>query len=243
MNEAQIQLIVERVLAALGQSAPPTTSPRALVLFSGAQLGFDDSLAALRRLAGEVVLDWTQTQAAEHVLDQSRIQSIGMQPASKSLVSTHQLLIVPTLTVNLAAKVAHGVGDSLASNVMAEFIMSGRPVVAAVDGVCPDGDPKRSWFPQMPAGYQEMLRQTLRTLRGFGVRLSNAAALDVAVRKALGTHVADGRSDSPALRLVTEATVAAAPEHGRIPIRHDTIVTDLARERARERGITLELRS
>ena len=60
-----------------------------------------------------------------------------MTPAEESLVQAHDLLVVPTLTANLAAKVAHGIGDCLASNVVAEFIMSNKPVVVATNGVCP----------------------------------------------------------------------------------------------------------
>ncbi|RRD47796.1 flavoprotein [Tessaracoccus sp. OH4464_COT-324] len=242
MTEQEIERIIRRVLAEFGL---PARRPRALVLFTGALLGFDDSLAALRRLTDAVQLDWTRTPSAERILDEQRIADVGMTPAADSLTTAHDLLIVPTATVNLFAKVAHGIGDCLASNLMAEFIMSNRPVIAVVDGACPDSEAKRGWFPNMPAAYQAMLHRNLEMIRSFGVTLTPATLLDEAV---LG-HISPGRSpasEKPAkeeLRLVTQATVALAPEGSTLGIAPRAIVTDLARDLAHKRNITFQQRS
>lgn len=241
MTEQEIDAIVSRVLAALHQTAAvPSASPPVLVLFSGAMLGFDDALRALGRL-DDVELHWTQTPAAERVLDRERIDALGMTPASRHFVRSHELLVLPTLTVNLAAKIAHGIGDCLASNLAAEFIMSGRPVVAAVEGVCPDGPKTRDWFPQMPEAYRQMLRSTLGTMRDFGVRLTSARHLDRTVRDALGIpSTAKATGHSVRRRVVTEADVAALPDGARLPVGPHPIITDLARELADRRHIIFE---
>ncbi|MGC3953633.1 MAG: flavoprotein [Propionicimonas sp.] len=167
------QLVREAVREAL---APPPR--RALVLFSGGLLGFEESIGGLRMLVeAGVVVDYVQTPSALKILDQQLIASIGMREVSKRMVEAHDLLIAPTMTSNIAAKVAHGVADCLASNLFSEFIMSNRLVVASRTAICPDDAAKQSWFPQMPAAYADMLRGNLAALASFGVRLCSAHAL------------------------------------------------------------------
>lgn len=242
MTESQLRELIGEIIADLmaQRVEPRPSSSTGLVLFTGALLGFEEACASLARLNPQMSLDWIQTGSASRLLDQSTIAGIGMTPADKSLVASHDLLIVPTLTVNMVAKVVHGVGDCLASNVIAEFIMSGKPVVAASNAACPDSEGKRSWFPHMPTGYQVMLRKNLATLRSFGVHLSDASRLDRAVLRRAGAAAGDPQPQAPAERVVTEATVAARSEGAIIRLQPRAIVTDLAREAAAKRHITLQ---
>jgi hypothetical protein len=174
MTEAELRAIILEAILELMTPAPR----RALVLFTGGLLGFDDAVEELKLLAAAgVQLDYLQTPSALRVLDQARIASIGMREVSKKMVEEHDLLLAPTLTSNIAAKVAHGVADCLASNLFSEFIMSNRLVVVSRSAICPDGAPKRGWFPNMPPAYADLLRSNLATLASFGVRLSDARFL------------------------------------------------------------------
>jgi len=213
VTESELRELIRGIVAeVLAAQAPRSEAPRpnaqdsrpnALVLFSGALLGFDTAVESLKRLVGDVNLNWTQTPSAERILDQAKIAEIGMVHASESLVQAHDMLILPNATVNLIAKVTHGVGDCLASNVLAEFLMSNRPVVVAVNAACPDSADKRGWFPEMPAGYQEMLRANLATLKSFGARLTTTERLDHAVRTV--------RRPTEQLRPPATAAVASVP--------------------------------
>lgn len=259
MNEQELrQLITEIVTGILnGHDAPaPPSGPTALVLFSGALLGFEAALDSLARLKGTVRCDWTQTPAATRILDQDAIAAVGMTPAAKSLVRSHDLLVVPTATVNLVAKVAHGIGDCLASNVMAEFIMMNKPVVLATNAACPDSADKRGWFPDMPEGYQRMLRRNLAELKDFGVRLTTAERLDEAVASAAaglqggdvpGVRDAEGAGPSGRAgavdcheRLIHEGLIRSLVPGSVVRIGRKAIVTPLARDAAAEAGITME---
>ena len=242
MTEAQLRDLIREVIAGLlpRPAASRTSSTNALVLFTGALLGFEEACASLTRLNPQLSLDWIQTPSAARILDQDAIAAIGMTPADKSLVASHDLLVVPTLSVNMVAKVVHGVGDCLASNVIAEFIMSGKPVVVATNAACPDSEGKRSWFPHMPSGYQAMLRKNLATLRSFGVQLADASRLDRAVLRRASAPEAPAAPTLPAERVVTEATVAAVPDGAVVRLQPRAIVTDLAREAAAKRHITLQ---
>ncbi len=176
MTEPNIESVVTRVLAELEKIESPT-KPTALVLFSGALLGFEEALVSLQSLKSEITLDYNQTESAKRILPQHEIEAIGMTPADKSVTKMHDMLIVATTTANLVAKVAHGIGDCLASNITAEFIMIGKPVVMATPGACPDSKEKRNWFPNMPAGYADMLRDNISTIKSFGVSTATGESL------------------------------------------------------------------
>lgn len=242
MTEHQLRELIRSVVSELlgqGPGAPPQRA--GLVLFSGALLGFDEAIDSLARLRGRLPLDWIQTPSAERILDQARIAAAGLTPAAASLVAGHDLLILPTLTANLAAKLAHGVADCLASNVAAEFIMSNKPVIAVTNAASPDSPDKRGWFPSIPEGYAALLRGNLSALGSFGVRLTTAAELDRAVLHALGEATTDATESE--LALITEATLADVPDGTVLRLAPRAIVTDLAREAATHRNIVLERRN
>jgi hypothetical protein len=174
MTEAELRAIILEAILELMTPAPR----RVLVVFTGGLLGFDQAVGELKLLAAAgVQLDYLQTPSALRILDQAKIASIGMREVTTKMVDEHDMLVAPTLTSNIAAKVAHGVADCLASNLFSEFIMSNRLVVVSRSAICPDGAPKRSWFPEMPPAYAELLRSNLATLASFGVRLSDARFL------------------------------------------------------------------
>ena len=236
MTEAELRALIVDAILDLMSPAPR----RALVLFTGGLLGFDQAVGELRLLAADgIQLDYLQTPSAKRVLDQATIRSLGMRDVSKRMVEEHDMLIAPTLTSNIAAKVAHGVADCLASNLFSEFIMSNRIVVASRSAICPDDPPKRSWFPEMPPAYADLLRSNLATLDSFGVRLSDSRFLyrtaiaawesrDRARRApvvaALGTSVA-GFIAGVAARAVAELPASVdgdatdAPSPGVVPCR------------------------
>lgn len=210
--EAMVRAVVADVLAQMSPYPPAEYSrDRALVLITGAMLGFDEALAGLRKVqeAG-IKMDLVQTEGAKRVLDQRKIAALGIPEITQNLIGEHPLLIIPTLTTNTVAKVAHGVADSLACNVMQEFIMLDRPIVASRTAACPDSRAKRAWFPNMPANYAEMLRENLRTLSSFGVRMTgsvNLGNLVIEVWRALQ----DGRPTHWAPPVAAEPSAPAAP--------------------------------
>lgn len=239
MTETQWRELVAAIVAELlGRQAPSPPRPNGLVLFTGALLGFEEAVASLGRARDTVNLDWTQTDSASRILDQTTIDAVGMTKASTSLVVSHDLLIVPTLTVNMVAKVVHGIGDCLASNVIAEFIMAGKPVVAVTNAACPDSADKRGWFPNMPEGYAAMLRENLTRLASFGVRLTTAAKLDRAIARAVASPTPS--TVDCELKVISESVISGLTPNSTVRIARSAIVTDLAREAAASVQITLE---
>lgn len=250
MTDSELRSMIRDIVAEVLAAKAAPARPNALVLFTGALLGFEASLDALTRLKGHVNLDYTQTFSAKKILDQDRIAAVGMTPADSSLVASHDLLIVPTTTVNMVAKVAGGIGDCLSSNVIAEFIMSNKPVVVATNAACPDSADKLGWFPAMPEGYRQLLRENLARIRSFGVRLAAAEELDAAVLRAIQAPAAPAVSVDPSApaahavncpeRVVHESLVRGLTPGTVLRIPRTALITALAREAAASNDIAFE---
>ena len=174
MNADDLRAVIRSTLAELVTPAPR----RALVLFTGALIGFEKTIPELAMLIKEgVALEFVQTPSAERILDQELIGALGMSAATRQLTGSHDMLIVPTLTQNIAAKTAHGVADCLGSNLMNDYLLAGKPVVVSSSACDPDDPDKQRWFGAIPEGYAQMMRENLCTLRSFGVRTARASAL------------------------------------------------------------------
>lgn len=248
MNEAQLRDLVRQVvleMMAKQHTVPVEPAKRALVLFTGAWLGFDESIGQLQRLRDDgMQLDIIQTESARRFLQQDRIASLGPE-VTANLVSTHPMLIIPTLTVNCVATVAHGMADSLATNVIHEFILLNRPVVAVRTAACPDDMEKKSWFPNIPPAFAEVLRNNLAALASFGVTLCGASGLHRAVQRTW--QAMEGRN-APTSTGDEVGTLPDFVSHGMIRslqpgtvlhVAANAIVTHLARDEAAASGVDI----
>lgn len=187
MDNTELRALVERVVAEMVVTPAPLPRPvpvpnSALVLFSGASVCLETAFEQVRRIGqAGVQLDYVQTRSAEQVLDQDAVRALGMTPHTESKVGNHSMLIVPLLTVNLVAKVANAIADDEASNLFAQFIQSGRPIVAVRDSCCPDSAGRSAIYPSVPAAYRRRLVENLKALDSYGVRLVNADQLATTV--------------------------------------------------------------
>ena len=230
-----VQQIVKEVLnhEKLSDVQAAPSDKKILVLFSGALIGFDDAIESLKQIR-EVDIETIQTDSALRILDQSKIEQIGRQVDPKHLVETHDELVVATLTLNLASKAAHGICDCLGSNLISDFLLAGKKVTAAIDGVCPDGAEKRKWFPNIPAGYAAMMRRNLSTLKDIGVQTVRAKNLCRAYSAPKTQEAPEGKR-----KLITAEVVEGLAPGSVLEIGENDIVTDLAKEVAADAGIEL----
>ncbi|MGA4670689.1 flavoprotein [Propionibacteriaceae bacterium Y1923] len=232
-------------------STPEQPERRALVVFTGAWLGFDESVRQLQKVRDAGIhLDIVQTESSRLHLDQAKITSLGPE-VTKNLVSTHPLLIMPTLTVNAAAKVAHGMADNLATNLMHEFILLNRPIVAVRTAACPDDPEKQEWFPNIPPAFAQVLRENLVKLESFGVTLTGVQGLaeqvlaacrriDAAGASASGSAGGAGAGDAALPDLVSFDLLQTVADGAVLKVARKALVTALARDEADARGIRIE---
>ncbi|MEL4357529.1 MULTISPECIES: flavoprotein [unclassified Luteococcus] len=245
MTEQEIRALVTSVVEQL--LAERTRPRRALVLFTGALLGFDDAMDSLGRLKDDGwQLNQVMTESARHVLNPARLDALGLEELTRDLVRDHQLLLIPTLTCNVAAKASQGIADCLASNLVHQFLLQNRPVVAARNGACPDHPDKRAWFPDIPPAFAERLRQNLTDLAGYGVTFCEAAQLDRVAQQVWRERVAPGPDAIPSAgavhcdrTLISQTVLTPLADDITLQIPAGALVTSLAQDIARAKRIQL----
>ncbi len=181
-DQALIDKIVARVLALLSGQPVDTSRRNVLMLFSGASTGYVVGMEAIRRLTGAghnltVVL----TPAAYHIITPEQVHRAGatrlIVPGewadAPGLVRQADLVLIPTLSMNLAARLALGLMDSLITTLALGSLLAGKSVVTVQDGADPNGNAGLVF--NAVSGAAPLLRNTLaghlETLRAYGMEL------------------------------------------------------------------------
>ncbi|RKQ29249.1 flavoprotein [Oceanobacillus halophilus] len=250
-----INLIVDRVLAKLQER-----EHQALVVFTGGAIGFHESMEQLKKLQKngwklKVVL----SSSAEHIVTKELIQkelsikTVYVESENKGIQFLSQdssILLIPTLTMNTAAKVALGISDSLATNIISKFLMEGLPIIAAEDACTPEHPFRLKAGRKMPSSsYINMYDEYLTRLEDFGIKLVGAEHIQKSVIHYQQTRFYEKQVKSTTnqtvintdkKQVITRQDVMRARENGGVlTIHSNTIVTPLAIETANSAGVKI----
>ena len=251
-TEEIIKEIVNRVLNKLKEK-----EKQALVLFTGGALGFNESLDQLVKLREngwnlKVVL----SRGAENFVKKNLLKKklsldeVYLESENTGLYSLYQntsILIIPTLTMNSAAKISLGISDNLTTNLASRFIMEGLPIIAAADACNPE-HPYRVDLGKttIPPSYIKMFHQYLDRLKEFGIKLVRAKDLEKAVLQYDQKSVIEleqkekTKAHNRRKKVITKAEVMKAKEAGvELIVFENSIITALAKETAEIEDVQL----
>lgn len=241
---------------------------KALVVFTGSNMGVEPALEGLRELRGEgFTYKVLMTRSAAAILGAEAVRA-ALEPeelwveapgeSPEALTTKYHTVLVPTLTVNTAAHVAHCMADTPAAAIILDGLMKGKNVVMAVDGACPDNPERaRRGFRMAPA-MKDALRGNLEKLQGYGGRMVNSDGLYKAAMKAIHSFLGakpaakaqscaaqGGSVIRPAMtgKILSVKAVNTAPRGAVIAVPKGTIVTALASDEARRRGVAIQIES
>lgn len=266
-NERLVELVTAEVMRKLGiaslagEKPPIIPCKQALAIFTGGTIGLEQSLIELKKIqALHVEVSVVLSVAAEQIIGIDRIkEELGSHinlvtthsPYPSKLLRDADFILVPVLTQNTAAKLAYTLADTLASTLIMQGLMLGKPVIAAMNAA----DPQDSWRVQKNMGkasptLSESLRQNLKKIEGYGIELVHVDCLANASQKIIeriSKKVCDNQQSEPqGIRrgkksMLDAATIKVAASNGltSITIAKDAIITPLARDVAREYGIEI----
>ena len=149
VEQALIDRIVARVLALLSGDAVELSRRNVLMLFSGASTGFVVGMEAIRRLtSADHDLTVVMTPAAYQIITPEQVKRAGaariVGPGewtdAPGLVKHTDLVLIPTMSMNLSARLALGLMDSLITTLALGSLLAGKTVVAIRDGADPNGN-------------------------------------------------------------------------------------------------------
>ncbi|MDD7210723.1 MAG: flavoprotein [Lachnospiraceae bacterium] len=160
---------------------------KAAVLFSGALIGYKDAVESLNKLKDD---GWKLTavlsRSASDVLTEERIKNDidpdaiyveGAPVNGRQIIDDNQFVIIPSLTINTAAKVANCISDNLLTNMISRAMATGKPIVAAIDGCCPDNKVREQLGFKVTKAYKARMRQNLEDLLNYGITLTTDYSL------------------------------------------------------------------
>lgn len=252
----------------------------ATVLFSGALIGYGEAVKALKELKDN---GWKLTavlsRAAGEVLTEERIRNDidpeaifveGAPVNGRQIIDDNQYVIIPELTINTAAKVANCISDNLLTNMISRAMATGKPVIASIDGCCPDSEIRAKLGFKVTESYKARMRRNLEDLQSYGIVLTVNSNLCGKVTKVYESSFDFSREDierkasggeMPKEDTLPEKCVLKSQEAGesividknvisrtdiarhsglsRIVVSKGTVVTDLASDEARKRGIEI----
>lgn len=242
LDRILLDLLSDRIIARMGGRVP--AKPRsALVLFAETDFGLEAALGQLHQLHDAGWAFETVIAPEARCLLKDRLagfEVVEAEGTAGNFLDRHTTILVPSLSVSLAAKMALGIADDPLSKILQGGLERGARIIAARDGVCPNGRDRRARGLLPNAAYQATMSGHLQTLMDYGIELSWAARLAVAVE-----------GDAPATSTAAPKLIAARTEGvfglqearslnaTEIHLGHAVIVTPAAAEELRARDIAL----
>lgn len=248
---------------------------KATVLFTGALIGYNDAVASLKQLKQDGwELTVVMSKAAAEVITEERIKKDidpnaiyveGAPVNGRQLINECQFVIVPALTINTAGKLANCIFDNLITNMISFAMHSGKPIVAAIDGCCPDNEVRAKLGFKVTESYKAKLRSNLVDIQSFGIVLTTDKSLANKVNKVFsssfdfpvpepaeepkketakpscGCVIDKEETSSTTLdkRVIGRVDIAKNAKYKTIYVSGDALVTALAADEAGKRGITI----
>ncbi|MBW9087336.1 hypothetical protein JNB91_05695 [Rhizobium wenxiniae] len=244
LDRILLDLLSDRIIARMGGRAQ--AKPRsALVLFAETDFGIEAALGQLQQLrdAGwafeTVIAPEVRPLLADKLAGFEMVEAEGR---AGDLLDRHTIILVPTLSVSLAAKVALGIADDPLSKILQGGLERGTRIIAARDGVCPNGRDRRARGLLPNAAYQATMSGHLQTLMGYGIELSWAARFAVAFEGdtlAAAPPIAAQRLIAVRTEGVFGLREARSLNATELRLGHAVIVTPAAAEELRARDIAL----
>jgi hypothetical protein len=179
VDRALIIELVKQTIAELRKNAAPQ---RVLTLFSGASTGFVAGMGALKMMIAQghpvtVVL----THSAVSIITEAQVRKAGASDIilpnqwvdAPSLAQETDLMLIPTLSINTAARLATGLMDNLVTTLVMGALLAGKPVLAVRDGADPYGRGGQVFGakPGVATALKDKLAHNLNSLTSFGIEL------------------------------------------------------------------------
>ena len=158
----------------------------------------------------------------------------------RDLISTHQLTFFPALSENVIAKAASGIFDEPLARLLLQSIVDGKPIVAIAPEVCSH---LRANSPSL-----FRLRQSHRQkLEQFGIQFITQKNISEVLLTALPKSTfkdAAPRIHSGNKQLLTAQDVEKAAKEGKtkLQVPYRSIITPLAKDRAKDLNISIDLK-
>lgn len=238
---------------------PVLPACKIVAIFTGGTIGLEQAIRELRCIQdSKAEITVVLSRAAEEIVGSKRIQDeLG---SGVTIVNSHcpypgkklreaDVVLVPILTQNTAAKLAATLSDTLPTTLIMQALMMGKPVIAAPNAADPQDGWRLDKMGKTGPALTQALQANLRKLENYGIRLVPVQELAGALKTILGREIRQTEPQplqQPVKKGVLDASaIKTAADSGekKLFVAKGTIVTPLARDTAREHAIELVYQS
>lgn len=223
---------------------------KALLLFNGSTINLDENLKSLQDLHKKgYSISVGYSFMAEKILDTKKISSM-LSPVEifkeedvfklQSIANNYSLLILPNITINTISKVALGMIDSFVPTIIWTFLYAGKDVYMDFTGV-------RNYL-----GKQSKNKEIDKLTNGHISAVLKMGAIEITSGKGLNNLNPNDNTSLPIKAsgqefykkdLVTERDILKVSKGEKeLHIEKGTVITPLARDKARELGINIKIK-
>ncbi len=255
MNEQDLRTLIENAIikeiAGLIVQKLTQGPKDAWVLFTGAMLGFEQALDSLKALKETTKFRVLLSERAAAIMDQNQLrealnpESIDIATPEKELLVMKEpgdIIFVPALSTRSASVLASLMADTPLTRIIQNAFMRGQKVAASIDGCCPECWAERG-YTMAPALEAQMIAN-LTKLKSYGIILSRAAKLSRKASQPIAeqnTGAAIKSSIQSSERVIGAQSVASCPPNSSLRVGKGALITQLARDMARSKGVTIEI--
>jgi len=251
VREVTVSVFADLIVEKLNQELK-LRKKKLLVVFSGGAYGLKDSVASIKALIDEgyktkVVL----SKSADKVLGRNLIKSMlgfnkvyvdGDENIDKFLEES-DILILPSLTINSAAKVACCICDNYLTRAANYFILRDKIIYASTNSCCPKDD-ERVFSSMNPSNsfYEKKMIENMETVKSYGVSFSHAKDIynKIANMKNISA-LEDTKIYCSDKKIFTKSDVVMLIENSTLKVQQNSIFTALAKEQLVKNKIKTEI--
>lgn len=228
-----IEYIVQEVIKKINsQNIIEEFSPKEkiLVAITGSTNNLEQIVLELRRISQNYDLSLVFSEAAKNIIDENIfsefhiIKDFSIKNYDE-ILSKNDIVLLPLLTKNTVAKLVVGIRDNAITNLVSKALLLEKKVIAAYDSCIVNND----------VPYAKLINSNVEKLKDYGLIFVQA--------KELADYMLSKKDLE--INSLREKNVIAAKDlkdlyNKKIIISKNTVVTTLAKERAKENKIVFE---
>lgn len=160
---------------------------KVLIFVSGGVVNIKEEFETLKEFDNlkysAVLSDSARSVIPKQFIEVLNADIIEDKKSMSQKINEADFILIPVMTRNILAKTAVGIRDTFITTGISEAIMKNKKIIAVKDSFDPDNPVNISLGYSQNKAYNEMLKNYMKTLEGFGVCFINAFEL----KKAIGT--------------------------------------------------------
>ncbi|WFA07838.1 hypothetical protein [Tissierella sp. Yu-01] len=232
--------VLESISKKLISNSLSSDSARALVLINGSNIDISEQIKFIQNLKKNYDVSLGFSFMAERLVDTKRIIEL-IKPIRiykeedifnlKSIIEEHSILVAPNITVNTLSKVSLGMIDGFVPNLIWSCLYFGKEVYIGFESV-------RNYM-----GVQSKSKEISNMIEDHIDNVIKMGALEIGTIEIRNTRKSIDLYESKDKQLITERDIVNLDKGQKVLILNKgTLITPLAKDKAKELGINIEIR-